>query len=83
MEITLKTCASLESGINFHILMKIAPREFYGTILVTFGVILEAQGLLLGAGEPVVNLMYFGICPGGSQAESTGSVGGFASVPGV
>ena len=83
MEITLKTGASLESGIDFHMLMKIAPRVFYGTILVTFGVILEAQGLLLGAGEPVVILMYFGTCPGGSQIEVIRSVGGFASVPGV
>ena len=66
MEIILQTGASLERGINFHILMNIAPRAFYSTILVTFGVILEAQGLLFGAGEPVGILMYFGTCPGGT-----------------
>ena len=82
VEITLKTGESLERGIDFHILMKIAPRVFYGTILVSFGVILEAQGLLFGAGEPVVILMYFGTCPGGSQIEGTRSVGGEACVPG-
>ena len=76
MEITLKTGASLESGIDFHILMKIAPRVFYGTILVTFGVILEAQELLLGAAERVGILVNFRISHGATQVEGTGSVGG-------
>ena len=61
--------------------MKIAPRAFYGTILVTFGVILEAQGLLLGAAEPVGILVNFRTSHGATQVEGTGSVGGQALVP--
>ena len=56
--------------------MKIAPRAFYGTILVTFGVILETQELLLGAAERVGILVNFRISHGATQVEGTGSVGG-------
>ena len=79
VEITLKTGASLERGIDFHILMKIAPGALWDIILGAFWVPLGAFwwfGRVLGTG------WNFDVFQGGQASRVRGQMAQIPLSPG-